>query len=88
MPMLTRRASVVRVSLTMEEQVGRQQLRVKAAETRQNWDLDVTQQQQPFFNLALRKEEMKLRELNQKLATTQRQTTQPTLTTPLQQRFL
>mmetsp|Transcript_45102 Transcript_45102/g.54203 ORF Transcript_45102/g.54203 Transcript_45102/m.54203 type:complete len:425 (+) Transcript_45102:257-1531(+) len=89
MPMLTRRASVVRVSLTMEEQVGRQQLRVKAAETRlQNWDSDVTQQQQPFFNLALRKEEMKLRELNQKLATTQRQTTQPTLTTPLQQRFL
>mmetsp|Transcript_2796 Transcript_2796/g.3073 ORF Transcript_2796/g.3073 Transcript_2796/m.3073 type:complete len:296 (-) Transcript_2796:2392-3279(-) len=86
MPMLTRRASVVRVSLTMEEQVGRQQLRVKAAETRQNWDLDVTQQQQPFFNLALRKEEMKLRELNQKLATTQRQTTQPTLTTHLQQR--
>eukprot|EP00592_Proboscia_alata_P028995 CAMPEP_0194442370 /NCGR_PEP_ID=MMETSP0176-20130528/126091_1 /TAXON_ID=216777 /ORGANISM="Proboscia alata, Strain PI-D3" /LENGTH=603 /DNA_ID=CAMNT_0039268457 /DNA_START=155 /DNA_END=1968 /DNA_ORIENTATION=- len=88
MPMLTRRASVVRVSLTMEEQVGRQQLRVKAAETRQNWESDVTQQQQPFFNLALRKEEMKLRELNQKLATTQRQTTQPTLTTPLQQRFL
>lgn len=71
MPLLSRRASVVRVSLTMEEQVGRQQLRVKAAETRlQNWDSDVTQQQ-PVNQL--RKEEMKLRELNQKLATTQGQ---------------